>query len=153
MTHTNNINPWSLYWSEDKLYSCVAQSSEQDQAVLNTCWKEFAQSLKPDSHLLDLATGNGAVVDALLSANQSLQIDALDKASINPEQILTKHSDLKNVHFHSDTDVFETHFDSEKFDAITSQFGIEYAGLIKSSLHVMPYLKIAGRFQFICAPR
>jgi len=149
MNQPQNANAWSLYWSEDRLYSCVAQSSDEDQKALNKLWQDFSQELEPNSRVLDLATGNGAVADALLSVNNTLQVDAVDKASIDPKKIVTEHGNLLNVNFHSDTDIFDLSFKPTTFNAITSQFGIEYAGLTEASARVMPYLKVAGRFQFV----
>lgn len=149
MNQQNDTNAWSLYWSEDRLYSCVAQSSDEDQKILNKLWQDFSQELEPSSRLLDLATGNGAVADALLSVNHALQVDAIDKASIDPKKFLKKYENLHSVHFHADTDIFDLPFEAPAFDAITSQFGIEYAGLESASLNVMNYLKVGGRFQFV----
>lgn len=149
MNQPQDINAWSLYWSEDRLYSCVAQSSDEDQKALNKLWQDFSRELEPNSRVLDLATGNGAVADALLSVSNSLQIDAVDKASIDPITFVKEHANLGNVNFHADTDIFDLSFEPSSFDAITSQFGIEYAGLSEASAQVMRYLKVAGRFQFV----
>ncbi|MGK0438316.1 MAG: hypothetical protein ACJATK_001266 [Paracoccaceae bacterium] len=149
MNQPQDINAWSLYWSEDRLYSCVAQSSDEDQKALNKLWQDFSKELDSNSRVLDLATGNGAVADALLSVNNTLQVDAVDKASIDPKKFLKEHANLVNVNFHADTDIFELPFKPLTFDAITSQFGIEYAGLTEASVQVMGYLKVAGRFQFV----
>lgn len=149
MNQSHETNAWSLYWSDDRLYSCVAQSSDEDQKYLNQLWQSFSQTLEPDSRLLDLATGNGAVAAALLSANNELLIDAIDKASIDPKRFLKKKGDLVKVNFHADTDIFDLLFEHSTFDAITSQFGIEYADLSKASLQVLDYLKVGGRFQYI----
>ena len=149
MNQTNDTNAWSLYWSEDRLYSCVAQSSDEDQKVLNTLWQNFSKKMEPNSRLLDLATGNGAVVHAMLGVNSALEVDAVDKASIDPIRVLTKGQHLIDVNFHSDTDLLDMPFEPLTFDAISSQFGIEYAGLEEASTHVMQYLKIGGHFQFV----
>lgn len=149
MSQQHEANAWSLYWSEDRLYSCVAQSSDEDQRVLNELWRDFSQGLEHNSRLLDLATGNGAVVDALKSANSTLRIDAIDKADIDPQKYLRDNNNFQDVDFHAGTDILNLPFDPSTFDAITSQFGIEYAGLGGASARVMRNLKIGGRFQFV----
>jgi hypothetical protein len=149
MNQPQDTNAWSLYWSEDRLYSCVAQSSVEDQKVLNMLWQGFSQKLAPGSRVLDLATGNGAVADALISTNSGLKIDAIDKASIDPKRFLKEQGNLLNVNFHADTDIFDLPFKSSTFDVITSQFGIEYAGFENASIKVIDYLKIGGHFQFV----
>jgi len=149
MSQSHDTNAWSLYWSEDRLHSCVARSSDEDQKVLRELWCDFSRELELNSRLLDLATGNGAVVDALISANSSLQVDAVDKASINPQKYLKNNNNLSEVNFHANTDILDLPFEPATFDAITSQFGIEYAGLEGISARVMRNLKVGGRFQFV----
>ncbi|MFT4635889.1 MAG: hypothetical protein ACI854_001641 [Arenicella sp.] len=149
MNQPLDTNAWSLYWSQDRLHSCVAQSSDEDQKVLNSLWNDFSQKLEPNSRVLDLATGNGAVADALLSANSTLQVDAVDRASIDPKKFLSERGNLANVSFYADTDILDLPFDAASFNAITSQFGIEYAGLEAASEQVIPYLKIGGCFQWV----
>lgn len=142
-------NAWSLYWSEDRLHSCVAKSSDEDQHFLNHIWSDFAKGLTDNSNVLDLATGNGAVANALLATNRTLEIDAVDRAEISPLSALKSQNNLSTVTFHSEIDINEMSFELDSFDAITSQFGIEYAGLKSASKAALPLLKSAGRFQFI----
>jgi hypothetical protein len=149
MNQPHDINAWSLYWSQDRLHSCVAQSSDEDQKVLSQLWQDFSQKLEPNSRLLDLATGNGAVADALMSVNNDLQIEAIDKANIDPKTFLKEHANLADVNFHANTDIFNLPFEPATFNAITSQFGLEYAGLEEASEQVISYLKIGGRLQFV----
>ncbi|RBP53293.1 class I SAM-dependent methyltransferase [Arenicella xantha] len=142
-------NPWSLYWSADRLHSCVAQATDQDQTVLNELWRSFAQSLDSGAKVLDLATGNGAVASAMLAVRSDLDIDAVDKASIDPTSYLSGQENLAAVRFHADTDLFEMPFELSTFDAITSQFGIEYAGFSEASSTVLSLLKPGGRFRYV----
>jgi len=140
---------WSVYWAQDRLHSCIAEGNLEDQAILDSLWSDFAHSLEGNARVLDLATGNGAVPYAMLSACENLHIDAIDQAEIEPAQFLTKAELLGSVNFHSKTNILDTSFKEKSFSAITSQFGIEYAGLTEACLTVMPLLKPAGRFQFI----
>ena len=140
---------WSIYWAEDRLQSCVATDADADQQALNSIWQEFASSLDPDSRVLDLATGNGAVPVALLSAQKNLQIDAVDQAAIDPNQFVKGHAELESVHFHADTDINSLPFSADSFDAITSQFGVEYAGLFEATRIALGLLKQNGRISFL----
>ena len=152
MTNKRNENldiAWSLYWSQDKLHSCVASGADTDQQVLEMLWQDFAKSLNQGDRVLDLATGNGAVPSALLVACPRLEIDAVDRAEIDPVKFLSQGESLKTVKFHSETDIYELPFEPESFSALTSQFGIEYAGLEKASMAVIELLKSGGKFQFI----
>ena len=150
MKENENLDfAWSIYWSQDRLHSCVASGADSDQQVLEMHWRDFAKSLNQGDRVLDLATGNGAVPSALLAARPELEIHAADKAEIDPIKFLSDGESLKAVKFYSQTDIYDLPFDSESFCALTSQFGIEYAGLAKAGVAVMSLLKSGGRFQFI----
>ncbi|NNC99807.1 MAG: class I SAM-dependent methyltransferase [Gammaproteobacteria bacterium] len=140
---------WSLYWAQDRLQSCVASGDDADQKRLSGLWQDFAVSLDANSRVLDLATGNGAVPAALLAARADIRLDAVDRAQVDPLNNLSEPKLLKAVRFHPQTDILQLPFDDACFDAITSQFGIEYAGLHAASAAVIPRLKAGGRFQFI----
>ena len=140
---------WSLYWAQDRLQSCVASGDDKDQQRLDAVWQEFALSFEADARILDLATGNGAVPAALLDARTDLQVDAVDRAQIDPLRYLSEPRLLDKVTFHAETDILNMPFAVTAFDAITSQFGIEYAGFNEAAVAVIPYLKPGGRFQFI----
>ncbi|MFT4628917.1 MAG: ubiquinone/menaquinone biosynthesis C-methylase UbiE [Arenicella sp.] len=140
---------WTIYWAEDHLQSFVATDGDADKHVLNSIWQEFARSLDDGAKVLDLATGNGAVPVALLSAREQLQIDAVDQAAIDPIQFVKGVIELEAVNFHSDIDVNTLPFTSDSFDAITSQFGIEYAGLSEATAKALEVLKKNGRMSFL----
>lgn len=140
---------WSLYWSQDKLHSCVASGEDADQQVLELLWQDFAKSLGQDDRVLDLATGNGAVPTALLTSCPDLEIHAVDRAEIDPVKYLTNAGSLEAVTFYSETDIGDLPFEVESFAALTSQFGIEYAGLKQAGVAMMKLLQKGGKFQFI----
>jgi SAM-dependent methyltransferase len=56
-----------------------------------------------------------------------LQITAVDRADIDPARYLSQPGLLDGVEFLARIDVARLPFDDESFDAVTSQFGIEYA--------------------------
>lgn len=148
MPDTDEEIAWSLYWSQDRLHSCIASQEEEDQQVLNEEWARFARHLPGNARVLDLATGNGAVPKALLAARQDLQIDAVDRAKIDPLNFLSDIGALREVRFQGQTDILKLPFERETFDAISSQFGIEYAGLEKAGPLSGRLLKRGGKLLF-----
>lgn len=140
---------WSLYWADDRLQSCVAADDNEDQQALNSLWQAFAQTLNSDARVLDLATGNGAVPAALLTAQSELQIDAVDSAEIAPLTTLSDPSVVAAVSFHANTDINALPFTEPTFDALTSQYGIEYAGLEAATLAALGCLKDGGKLAFL----
>lgn len=139
---------WSIYWSQDRLHSCVASRDADDQRVLDAEWARFASELPDYASVLDLATGNGAVPKALLASRSDLQIDAVDRAEIDPLHFLSDKGQLERVNFHPQTDILSMSFAEASFDAITSQFGIEYAGLDVAGPRIAVLLKPRGKMLF-----
>lgn len=140
---------WSLYWQGGHQESCIANNSTEDQFILSDIWQEFAVSLAHNSAVLDLATGNGSVPHNLLSFNELLQITAVDRADINPQKHIEKNSLLQKVMFMPNIDITHLPFNENTFDAITSQFGLEYSALNLSTSELIRVLKPQGHFLFI----
>jgi len=144
-----NNDAWSLYWQGGHQESCIANNSAEDQFILSDIWQEFAVSLAHNSTVLDLATGNGSVPNNLLSFNELLQITAVDRADINPQKHIEENSLLLKVLFMPNIDITQLPFNEATFDAITSQFGLEYSALNLSTNELIRVLKPQGHFLFI----
>jgi ubiquinone/menaquinone biosynthesis C-methylase UbiE len=144
-----NSDAWSLYWQGSHQESCIANNSAKDQSILLDSWRDFALSLKDCSTVLDLATGNGSVPNNLLKFNQSLKITAVDRANINPQKHIEDNFSLKRVEFIPNIDITKLPFKACMFDAITSQFGLEYSALGLSTNELVRVLKPKGQFLFI----
>jgi ubiquinone/menaquinone biosynthesis C-methylase UbiE len=123
------LDPWTLYWQADHLDSADAIQSAADYDTIKAWWSDLAQRLDFGAAVLDLATGNGTVPAALLEANPELRITGVDRADIDPLRYLEDPGLLTAVEFQGEVDVCSMSFDDEAFDAVTSQFGIEYAAL------------------------
>ncbi|MEP5569249.1 MAG: class I SAM-dependent methyltransferase [Halioglobus sp.] len=142
-------DPWSLYWQGGNLHSCIASQGEQDQAQIDRFWAEFALSLAPEAHLLDLASGNGAVPRALMTANSSLSITAVDLADIAPDTLIKSFPELSNVQFFPGTDVCDLPFEAARFDGVTSQFGLEYAPHAAALREAQRVLKVGAPMRLL----
>lgn len=140
---------WSLYWAQDRLHSCVATEQDVDQKALNDVWETLSVGMGDSARVLDLATGNGAVPYALLAHNDTYKISAVDKADIAPLRYLSDRGLLESVEFVPNTDINNLEFKPNTFDAITSQFGIEYAGLEVATIAILPLLKSSGKLRFL----
>ena len=142
-------DPWSLYWQSDCLESCVATQSTQDVLVIARFWEKLALQLHADAQVLDVATGNGAVPATLLKANSKLGITAVDKAKIDPLRFLSAPGALIGVNFQADVDICTLPFEGAVFDAVTSQFGIEYASLEQAGPELLRVAKCGARVRFL----
>lgn len=139
-----DIDPWTVYWQADHLESCIPSRTPEDSKEIAAFWQECAVTLKDGASVVDLACGNGAIPNQLLSVNSTLQICAVDKAEISPLEYLSHTGKLASVRFLPATDICELPFDDNSIDAVTSQFGIEYAPLKAACKAAVRVLKPGG---------
>ena len=104
---------------------------------------------------MDLCTGNGAVIRAVLeSATKnvtSIELCGIDSAEIAPHLIADGHPQLVS-HFVRGS-VTNLPFSDCCFDVVTSQFGIEYAPSERTTAEAMRVLKTGGKGLFITHAR
>jgi len=142
-------DPWTIYWQSGCLDSCVATQSSQDAVAIEAFWQGLATQLESGSRILDLATGNGTVPAALLRVDNTLRVTGVDKAKIEPLRFLSERGELASADFHGNVDVCSLPFDDAEFDAVTSQFGIEYASLPKAVPEAVRVVRRGGKLQLL----
>ena len=112
---------WSRLWAQG------GAGSFHDPAggdlPLRTHWQEWFAGLPPDARVLDIATGNGILPRWLIEAHTTATCDAVDRADIRPRW----HS--ARVQFHPLTSAEHLPWNEALFDAVVSQFGVEYGDL------------------------
>ncbi len=153
----NKLNHWSNYWEGGNLTSLPQDFLENYDGEIGELWKDTFEKLPQQSKLLDLCTGNGAI--ALLAAsysasnNRDFEILGVDAAKISKDNVQTKfpHMEklLHKVEFVGECKIEDITLQSNQFDLITSQYGIEYCDWEKTALQVNRLLKPGGRFVFI----
>jgi ubiquinone/menaquinone biosynthesis C-methylase UbiE len=142
-------NPWSLYWQGGSVDSCIASASADDRALVSADWQALARSLPAGAAVLDLATGNGAVPRDLLSVNPALKVTGVDLAKIAPDRLLASEPALARVTFRGGVDICQLPFGDDSFDAVTSQFGLEYAPIVSAVDEASRVLRPGGRLQLL----
>jgi ubiquinone/menaquinone biosynthesis C-methylase UbiE len=144
-----DASAWTVYWSNNTPQSCIASQQGSDADAINELWSDFAATLESGAVILDLATGNGAVPAAMLINDANYAITAVDQAHIDPIKFLNEPGQLQQVKFMGGIDVAQLPFADASFDAVSSQFGIEYAALSSVALEVFRVLKPGGQYQFL----
>ena len=137
--------PWSMYWDGGALNSCITGSEEEDAQAIASFWQIFADALPHNARVLDLATGNGAVPQQLLATRSDLKITGVDRANIRPHDHVGSNHPFANVQFLANTDITQLPFDDDSFDAVTSQFGLEYSDCQLSIREAARILAPGGR--------
>lgn len=142
-------DPWSVYWRQPQLHSCIAASNPANQQDLAAFWGDFARSLNPAARVLDLATGNGAVPVQLLTAVPTLRITGVDRAAISPAKHVAGEPLLGRVRFCGEVELDRLPRLEGPFEALTSQFGVEYAGPDVAARVLDSHLISGGAFQWL----
>jgi len=144
---------WDRYWHADRIASCMdgAGQSNYDNR-LSAGWSGFFETLPPGSRILDLCTGNGAIAAiAAESGNQAgngFTITGVDLADIDPLKFVSRYSGpVQSVRFLGKINCETLPFETGTFDAVVSQYGIEYSELERSLPETVRVLAPAGRLR------
>lgn len=137
---------WTKYWQQGHLTSFGQDFTGNYTGSLKKVWSDFFEEMDENSTVLDIGTGNGALVDLALQSSKNLQIVGVDSAKLSLQDNLCN---IDNVKFLEKTNAENLPFEDNKFDAVVSQFGIEYADLSKALPELARVLKPKGTFQLV----
>lgn len=141
---------WDRYWQFDRIASCFDQGGTNfyDDSIA-AGWRAFFEKLNPAARVLDLCTGNGAI--AVIAAevsrrkNKAFAISAVDRANIDPRAHVSRHrEELSAITFLPRTAVEDLPFADRSFDAVVSQYGIEYTDLPRTVAEIGRVLSAGG---------
>ena len=119
---------WEAYWHGIADAGAFSSGGANHPAILSF-WNEFFQFVRGDgtvSSLVDLASGNGAVVQSAreVFGDDEVQMTAIDISAAAIANIRQRFPGVKGLVM----DLKSIDLADERFDLVTSQFGIEYAG-------------------------
>ena len=125
---------WNDYWHFDRLASFDDLGETNYREAVAAGWKSFLESLPDGASILDLCTGNGAIAvmaaEAGRRSGKHFRIVAVDAADINPYLYVTRHRDeLAAIEFRPATPIERLPWPAASFEAVVSQYGIEYSDL------------------------
>lgn len=139
---------WRDFWKADRLSSCVPMSS-RSAADMAAVWQTVFRKVPNRARILDVATGNGAVLAhaAIVSqqSGKSFKMTGVDLAEIDPHQFVNDpEGHLKNIEFLGGIAAEKLCFDIDSFDCVVSQYGLEYADLAPALTEVGRVLSPRG---------
>jgi SAM-dependent methyltransferase len=141
-------NAWTDYWRSGESASC--HRSGVGEVSFEPVWAKYFDTFQ-DADLLDLATGNGTVVRwALISARRrdaTFRITGVDYADVTPA------ADAASARFLGRVNMESLPFENESFDAISSQFGFEYADEAGAAAEASRVLRPGGALRFVMHAR
>ncbi|MHB8791628.1 MAG: class I SAM-dependent methyltransferase [Desulfobulbaceae bacterium] len=136
---------WSRYWARGREASpgCLPGLAGQAADSISGLWENFFRGLPQGASLLDLGTGNGALLVQARACRPDLRLTGIDYAASLP--------DLgPGIILHPRTRMENLPFEDNSFDAISSQFAVEYGAVQEISREVRRVLRKDGRYQFLC---
>ncbi|MBQ4831664.1 class I SAM-dependent methyltransferase [Pseudoalteromonas sp. MMG010] len=137
---------WSEYWSQGFITSFGQDIKRNYTGLLKNCWLEFTDTLEKNSRILDIGTGNGALIELIQTGSKAeYQFVGIDSATINKNV-----SETIKGQFISNIKAEKMPFKDNEFDAVISQFALEYSDITLSINELFRVLTSGGQFQLIC---
>jgi ubiquinone/menaquinone biosynthesis C-methylase UbiE len=119
---------WDKYWQGTSDTGAFTSGGVSHPAI-RAFWIEFFNSAKQNynnPNILDIASGNGAVIECALEAFEQIpnELYSLDVSEAAINNIHSRYPKVKGIVSNANSVPKET----GSFDIVTSQYGIEYAG-------------------------
>lgn len=139
----SKASSWSRYWETAAgAAGCLPGTPAPVSAAIEGAWRQFFQSLDSGSRILDLGTGGFAVPRLGCAVRPDLNFVGVDYAQALPPA-------PEGVEARAGVSLEALPFEAGSFDAVTSQFAIEYADRDKAVAEVSRILKPGGRMMII----
>lgn len=144
---------WDAYWDTARLQSFDLEGKPGAIAALGQYWASVAQTLPPDAAVLDVGCGHGAASLALLAAGSKAKITAIDESNIDPAKHLAERAAaVARIDFQPRVQMEDLPFDDASFDAVVSQYAIEFGPLPKTATEIARVLKPGGFMAALVLP-
>ncbi|HEX3942704.1 MAG TPA: methyltransferase domain-containing protein [Rhizomicrobium sp.] len=135
---------WTQYWTTGNFESLPQDQAAGRLVALDSAWGGFFSTLPDGTRMLDLATGGGAVIRRAIDVGRNFKVSGVDIADLSAVS-----DTLPEVEFIGNTELSHLPFPDAAFDAVTSQFGIEYGEPATATREAVRVLVPGGRGQFV----
>lgn len=145
---------WTNYYRSGALVTGPRGAQAGYDRELAEAWVHMFQVLPQTSTILDIGTGNGAIV-AMANAwaqqhSSDWAIHGADLADINPAHDVPNGERLfSGCHFHPKTPAERLPFEPDTFDLVCGHFALEYTEVPKTLAEVARVLKPGAQARFI----
>lgn len=142
MTTTGSEAAWAAFWRAGGAgpeSGCLPRALAGIDAAQRRIWQDAARPLRRGDRVLDLATGDGAVLGKILSLRADLSLIGVDSSTTLPRgpkgAVLRAGVAMENLPFKDGS-----------FDLVTSQFGFEYGDTQRIGGEIARILRAGGAF-------
>lgn len=155
LTHaqTERQRVWTRHWSSGATHSCAGSYDGATYGgAIAAFWQALHSNTPAGAHLLDIATGRGALPRLLLQARPELelQIDAIDIAQLDPAWLADlAPAQAARAQFHAQVAAESLPFANGRFDLVVSQYGLEYADLERALPELLRVRAAHGRIGLV----
>jgi len=141
---------WDRFWSYDRLSSFGTGTGAGNYGEhIAAGWRNFFANLPSGARVLDLCTGNGAIAVMAVEAGDQLQVTGADLAAVRPAAFVSESKGaLGKIRFLAGTPAEQLPLEDGSFDAIVSQYGIEYSNMERSVAEAVRVLAPGGKLRF-----
>ena len=148
MTEIDVHDAWNTFWQRNQARAgngrggCLPKGWQSIAEVQARVWRSFSRSLTKGARVLDLATGDGAVLVQLLKDRRDLKLVGVDRATALPKP-------PKGISLKGGIAMEDLPFSRDRFHAVTSQFGLEYGNIPPTAEEIARVLKPGGKLGLI----
>ncbi len=142
---------WSNYWDKGTVTTFYKKFNDNYDGEIKEHWQEAFSQLSEKSCIIDLATGNGALLSLLSQFAEKNKLSyegiGIDFAELNPkitEKVINKHTRMIE-----NTMIEDTGMPKNSVDLAISQFGFEYADMALAVKELDRILKPKAQVNFI----
>ncbi len=147
---TGTTSAWDRFWQYDRVASFGTGAGAGNYGEpIAAGWRAFFATLPTAARILDLATGNGAIALMAVEAGEDFKVTGADLAAVRPAAFVSNSKrQLQKVRFLAGTPAEDLPLADASFDAVVSQYGIEYSDLDRSLPEAVRVLAPGARLRF-----
>ncbi|MFW5927159.1 MAG: methyltransferase domain-containing protein [Wenzhouxiangella sp.] len=149
-----SVEHWEKYYRDGVVATCPTSPAGEYDLELRQVWEEFFEELPEGASLLDIGTGNGAVVliarETARRLGRNWNIHGADLARIDPARhVRGGQARFEGCRFHPGMATESLTFDDDFFDVVTGHYALEYSDIPGAMAAIHRVLKAGGRARFI----
>lgn len=145
MSAASTAKAWEAFWASSAAQGgsgCLPHARPRIEPVQAAVWREAVRLLPKRAGVLDLATGDGAVLKSIRKSRPDLKLVGVDSSKALPKS-------PSGLTLHAGVRMESLPFRASSFHLVTSQYGFEYGDAARVARETARVLRPGSRFVFI----